>query len=230
VEHTLHPGQLESIRRLGTCAVSNAIESFDVRLRNEGFADSSIRSLFPHLPPMLGYAVTARIRCSSPPPVGHNYHDRTDWWNYLITIPAPRVVVIQDIDPKSGFGAFVEEVHAYIQPALGSVGAVTNGAVRDLQAVEGAGYQLFASHVAVSHAYVHMVEFGEPVEVGGLRIAPGDLIFGDSHGVMTVPIDIAAEIPARAEAIAQREQKVIGFCKSRRFSLEALHEVIRDLE
>jgi len=230
MKHALSAGQLEAIRRLGTCAVSNAIESFDVRLRNEGFADSRIRSLFPHLPPMLGYAVTARIRCSSPPPVGHTYHESTDWLNYLITVPAPRVVVIQDIDPKPGFGAFVGEVHASIQRALGSVGAVTNGAARDLQAVEAAGYQLFACNVAVSHAYAHMVEFGAAVEVGGLRIAPGDLIFGDSHGVMTVPGEIAAEIPAQSEIIAQREQKVIDLCKSRSFSLEKLREVIRDLE
>src|SRR5437867_2714726 len=115
MKHALSAGQLEAIRRLGTCAVSNAIESFEVRLRNEGFADSRIRSLFPHLPPMLGYAVTARIRCSSPPPVGHTYHESTDWLNYLITVPALCVVVIQDIDPKPGFGAFVGEVHTSIQ-------------------------------------------------------------------------------------------------------------------
>jgi 4-hydroxy-4-methyl-2-oxoglutarate aldolase len=230
VKHALSPAQLEAIRRLGTCAVSNAIESFDVRLRNVGFADSSVRSLFPHLPPMLGYAVTARIRCSSPPPVGHNYHEGTDWLNYLVGVSAPRVVVIQDIDPKPGFGAFVGEIHALIQRALGSVGAVTNGAARDLQAVEAAGYQLFARSVAVSHAYAHMVEFGEPVEVGGLRIASGDLILGDSHGVLSVPREIAAEIPARALLIRQREGKVIDLCKSPGFSLEKLREVIRDLE
>jgi 4-hydroxy-4-methyl-2-oxoglutarate aldolase len=230
VEHVLSSGQLEAIRRLGTCAASNAIESFNVRLRNEGFADSRIKSMFPHLPPMLGYAVTARIRCSSPPPVGHTYHESTAWLNYLITVPAPRVVVIQDIDPKPGFGAFVGEVHASIQRALGSVGAVTNGAARDLQAVEASGYQLFARNVAVSHAYAHMVEFGVPVEVGGLRMAPGDLIFGDSHGVMTVPVEIAAEIPQRAETLAHREQKVIDLCKSRSFSVEKLREVILDLE
>lgn len=230
MEHTLSPGQMESIRRLGTFAVSNAIESFDVRLRNEGLADASIRSMFPRLPPMLGYAATARIRCSSPPPVGHNYHDRTDWWNYLITVPAPRVVVIQDLDPKPGFGAFVGEIHANIQRALGSEGAVTNGAVRDLPAVEASGYQLFAGSVAVSHAYAHMVEFGESVEVGGLRIATGDLIFGDSHGVLSIPMEIAAGIPARAKTIAVRERKVIDFCRSRSFSLEKLREVVRDLE
>ena len=128
-----------------------------------------------------------------------------------------------------GFGAFVGEVHAYIQRALGSVGAVTNGAGRDLQAVEAAGYQLFAGNVAVSHAYAHMIEFGSPVEVGGLRIAPGDLVFGDSHGVLTVPKEIAAEIPARAGALADREKKVIDLCKSRSFSLEKLREAIRDL-
>jgi 4-hydroxy-4-methyl-2-oxoglutarate aldolase len=230
VKHALSPAQLEAIRQLGTCTVSNAIESFDVRLRNEGFADSSIRSLFPDLPPMLGYAVTGRIRCSSPPPVGHNYHDRTDWWNYLITVPAPRVVVIQDIDAKPGFGAFVGETHAYIQRAMGCVGAVTNGAARDLQAVEAAGFQLFAGNVAVSHAYAHMVEFGEPVEVGGLRVTSGDLILGDRHGVLRIPTEIAAEITARAAMISQSEQKVIDLCKLRSFSLEKLREVIRDLE
>jgi 4-hydroxy-4-methyl-2-oxoglutarate aldolase len=230
VKHALNPAQLEAIRQLGTCTVSNAIESFDVRLRNEGFADASVRSLFPDLPPMAGYAVTGRIRCSSPPPVGHNYHDRTDWWNYLITVPAPRVIVIQDIDPKPGFGAFVGEIHAIIQQALGSVGVVTNGTARDLPAVKAAGFQLFAGGVAVSHAYSHMVEFGKPVEVGGLRIAPGDLILGDRHGVMAVPKEIAAEIPARAAEISQNERKVIDLCKSRSFSIEKLRKVIRDLE
>src|SRR5438046_2305933 len=89
----LDAGQLEALRRLDTCTVSNAIETLEVRLRNEGFADSSVRCLFPQLTPMLGYAVTARIRCSGPPIEGHAYLERTDWWNIILSIPAPRVVV-----------------------------------------------------------------------------------------------------------------------------------------
>ena len=89
MEHTLDADQLEAIRRLGTCAVSNAIEAFGKRLRNEGFADASIRCVFPHLPPILGYAATGRVRGSTPPPVGHAYYDRTDWLDHLVTNPAP---------------------------------------------------------------------------------------------------------------------------------------------
>jgi hypothetical protein len=69
--------------------LANAIECFDRRLRNEGFADTSIGCLLPDDRPSVGYAVTARIRCSSPPPVGHRYHDRTDWRNYILTVPRP---------------------------------------------------------------------------------------------------------------------------------------------
>jgi hypothetical protein len=70
---------LRALRAFDGAAIANAIETFDVRLRNEGFADASIRALFPELPPAVGYAATAKIRCSSPPPVGHHYYDRTDW-------------------------------------------------------------------------------------------------------------------------------------------------------
>lgn len=229
MEHTLNPDQLEAIRRLGTCAVSNAIETFDIKLRNEGFADAGVRCIFPSSPPILAYAVTGRVRSSTPPPVGHTYYDRTDWLDYLLTIPAPRVVVIEDIGPKAGLGAFVGEVHASIQKALGSVGAVTNGAVRDLEALETAGFQVFAGNVAVSHAFVHMVDFGCPVEVGGLQVQSGDLILGDRHGVLTVPRQIAAQIPARAQSVAHRERQVIDYCKSDRFSLQELRELIREL-
>ncbi|MBI3877365.1 MAG: RraA family protein, partial [Verrucomicrobia bacterium] len=129
---SLTPELLEALRRTDTCTVSNAIESFDVRLRNEGFTNGSIRCLFPERRPMVGHAVTVKIRCSSPPPQGHGYFDRTDWWDYLLTIAAPRVLVVQDVDLQPGTGSFLGEVHANILLALGCVGVVTNGAVRDV--------------------------------------------------------------------------------------------------
>ena len=57
----LTPEQLEALRRLDTCTVSNAVETFGLRLRNEGYTDASIRCLFPHLPAMVGHAVTVKI-------------------------------------------------------------------------------------------------------------------------------------------------------------------------
>ncbi|EEF61572.1 RraA family protein [Pedosphaera parvula] len=219
--------QFESLRRLETCTIANAIDTFDLRLRNEGYADASIRCMFPRLAPMLGYAVTLKIKCSSPPIAGNAYPDRTDWWNQILKFPTPRVVVIQDVDEFPGNGAFLGEVHSSILQALGCIGAITNGAVRDLSAVESNRFQFFAGSVAVSHAYSHIVEIGGEVEIGGLRIKPGDLIHADRHGILSVPGEIAGQIPAVAARLLEQERKVIALCRSADFSLEKLRVVVK---
>lgn len=235
MEAILTPEQFEALRRLDTCAVANAIETFNVRLRNEGFArNSGVHSIFSRQPPMLGYAVPGRIRSATPPissslppPRTLSFSHRTDWWDYILTIPTPRVVVLQDVDSSPGVGAFMGEVHATICRALGCVGYVTNGAVRDLNAIEPTGFHLFAGHIAISHSYVHIVEFGEPVEIAGLRVRPGSLIHGDRHGVQIVPKNIASQIPAVVERHRQEERRIIEICQSPDFSLEKLRDSLK---
>ncbi len=132
----MDPAGLEQLRRLSTCVVASAIETFQVRLANSGFADSSIQCIFKNRLPLIGYAATARIRSAHPPTVGHGYYyERTDWWNHILRIPAPRVVVIEDVDENPGLGAFIGEVNANILLALGCLGLVTNGSVRDVDQV-----------------------------------------------------------------------------------------------
>lgn len=227
----LKPAQLEQFRRLTTCLVASAIETFRVRLPNTGFADSSIRCMFPDQPAMAGYAATARMRSSNPrmeATKSYDYYDRTDWWNDILTIPAPRVVVIEDVDNPPGLGAFVGEVHANILLALGCVGIVTNGAVRDLPDIQPTEFQMFAGNVSVSHAYSHIFDFGGAVEVGGLTVRPGDLIHADCHGVQTVPNEIADKVPAAAREVRQRRQDLVGLRRSTGFTLEKLRQAIRD--
>jgi|SRR5579872_1997776 len=223
----LSADDFEKIQSLDTCNVSNAIERFNVRLRNEGFVHGSVHCQFPHFLPMLGYAATARIRASSAPMSGRCYYDRMDWWGHVLTIPEPRVIVLEDIDHQRGIGAFVGEIHAQIALALHCVGCVTNGAVRDLPAVEKAGFHLFAGSVAVSHSYAHIVDFGEPVEIGGLKIHPGDLVHGDRHGVQTIPQEITSEIPKVAAGLVAEERALIEFCRSAGFSLQELADRLR---
>ncbi|MDX2029469.1 MAG: RraA family protein [Blastocatellia bacterium] len=222
----LPPAFLDALRQLDSCAVSNAIERFKLRLRNEGVADATIRCCFPHFSPMVGYAVTARIRCSNPPPASESYIDRTDWWEEIQQIPAPRVFVIQDIDERPGLGAILGEVHASILKALGCTGAITNGAVRDLPAIEAARFHLFAGNVAVSHAYAHFVDFGGKVEIGGVKIQPGDLLHGDRHGFLLVPHSIAADVPALAAKMKEQEHRIIALCHSPGFSPAKLREAV----
>ena len=218
----LMPEQLEALRRLDASTLANAIETFHERLRNEGFMDQTVRCLFPRLPPMLGYAATVKIRGSAPPTVDGLYGDRTDWWDYILSVPPPRVVVVQDVATLLGRGSLIGAVHMNILRALHCVGTVTNGAVRDLPDAESAGFHFFAGGVSVSHSYVHIIEFGKPVEIAGLTIQSGDLLHGDLHGVQSIPLGIAARIPPMAAQIAAREQALIALCHSPEFSLERL--------
>lgn len=220
---------LTALRSLDTCVVSNAIETFEVRLRNTGFADRSIRCMFEDFPPMVGYAATARLRSGDPPMSGGVYHDRADWWNSILKVPPPRIVVLQDIDKPPGVGAFLGDMHAAILRALGCDGYVTNGAARELPRVRESGLQVFAGNVAVSHAYAHIFDFGSAVNIGGLEVKPGDLLHGDRHGVLTIPQEIAAEVPTVAARLQAAEQRVIGFCRSRDFSVDHLCRILQDL-
>jgi 4-hydroxy-4-methyl-2-oxoglutarate aldolase len=220
---------LEAIRQFDGGAISNAIETFDLRLRNEGFADGTVRCVFHDLPPVVGHAVTARVRCSAPPPVGHSYHDRTDWWTYILTVRPPRVVVVEDVDDRPGLGAFIGHVHANILRALGCVAYATNGSVRDLPSVRRIGFQFFAKSVSISHAFVHLVDFAQPVTVGGLRVESGDIVYGDRHGLLTIPPAIVGDIPLVAARMLEQEQRIVELCQSPDFSLERLQTLVRQL-
>lgn len=214
--------ELEALRKISTPAVCNAIETFNVRPRNEGFMTSDIRCLFPDLGVMVGYAATARIVADEPPVEGHQV-SRLDWWDYVQEIPKPRVVVFQDVD-RVVKGAYWDEQTANIQKALGCAGVVTDGGVRDLEAIHDLGLHAFAAHVLVSRAYVHLVDFGIPVRVGGLTVSPGDLLHGDKHGITLIPPTIAAEVASAAARLERQDRQIVELCQSPDFTLETLKE------
>ncbi|MGB2606655.1 MAG: RraA family protein [Candidatus Sulfotelmatobacter sp.] len=219
--------ELDALRQIDTCMVANAVETFNLRLRNTGFTDARIRCMFPEAPPMVGYAATARLRSGEPPIKGGTFRDRTDLWNSLLEIPSPRILVLEDLDNPPGRGAFIGGVHAAILKALGCVGYVSNGAVRELPSVRTMGIQLFAGNVAASHAYAHIFDIGASICIGGMEIHPGELLHGDGHGVLTIPAQVAAKIPDVAAELRRQEQKIIELCQSSSFSVARLSEVMK---
>jgi len=225
----LDPATLDTLRQLDSCSVANAIERFGVRLRNSGFADSTVRCIFDDFPPMVGYAATIRVRTADPPMDGDSYYYRLDWLDHLLSVPTPRVLVIQDLDRQPGLGSFVGDVHANILRALGCVGVVTNGAVRNVDAARALKLQMFAGNLSVSHAFAHLFDFGGPVEVGHMHVQPGDLLHGDRHGVQTVPIEIVEKIPAVAQRMWGEEREIIELCQSSSFTMEKLRSDVAAL-
>jgi len=225
----LTPEHIQQLKAFDTCLIADAIESFGIRLRNEGFAKAGVRCLFKSFPPMVGYAATCKLRSADPPMVGTRYEERTDLWQHITSLPAPRVLVMQDIDDPPGTGAFIGKVHANILRALGCVGAVTNGTARELPEIEASGFQVFAGRLAISRAYIHIVEYGGPVEVGGLTIHPGDLIHGDRHGIISVPPELVPKLPAAARAIGEKKEQLIELSRKPGATDEEFGRGLKDL-
>jgi regulator of RNase E activity RraA len=215
----LDPAVLEALKSFDSPTLSNAIETFAIRPRDEGYMSMDIRCMFPELGPLVGYAATATIRAR-----GSVQGDQTALYQHVRDVPGPRVVVVQDLDEPPGSGSLWGEVNATIFGALGCAGCVTDGCVRDLKEARAMGFQFFARGPGVSHAYVRVETAGQPVTVGGLQISPGDLIHADQHGVLLIPRDVAAELPAAAERVISAEQSLLKWVRSSDFNADELIE------
>lgn len=219
---------IETLKKIPSCSIANAIEPFDIMPRTEGFMLPHVKSIFPEMGHMIGYAVTAVITAEMPPSKNMNV-SRLDLIDAILSVPEPRIVVIKDLDYPNVVGSFWGEVQANIHKAVGCVGTITDGGVRDLDEMRALGFNAFASDVLVSHAYVHLVDVNVPVTIGGLTVKTGDLLLGDQHGVTSIPADIAADIPAALKRVEDREKEMIDLCQSPDFTVDKLREQIRKM-
>ena len=162
----LTPQQLDELRQLTSPTIANALECFKVRPFNAGFMSPDIRCMFPDLGTMVGYAVTARMQANVPA-AGNLKVAMPEYYKWVQAQPGPKVVVIQDFDERP-VGSLWGDVHSSIHTALGCVGVVTSGGVRDLDGVHKMGFHFFARDILVSHAYNHLVDFGT-AGAGGRR-------------------------------------------------------------
>ena len=217
--------QLGALKDIPTPAIANAIETFNIKPRNKGFMGPDIQAIFPDMGNMIGYAVTGIIRAEAPPS-DHMNVSRVEWVDEILKIPAPRVIVLQDLDWPNPIGSFWGEVQANIHGALECVGTVTNGGVRDLDEMQEKNFFAFASAILVSHAYVHITDVNVPVNIGGLEIKPGDIIQGDKHGVIKIPPEIAGELPDAVRRVEEREQILISLANQPDFTSEKLKDLL----
>ena len=152
---------------------------------------------------------------------------KLDYYEYVGTGPGPRISVIQDLDgAQAGFGAFWGEVNSAIHKALGSLGVVTDGSIRDIPQWA-PGFQALAGSVGPSHAYVHAENFGGEVRVAGMTVRSGDLVHADRHGAVVIPLDVAAKVPDAAELCGRRETPILEIARSKDFTLEKLKEALK---
>jgi regulator of RNase E activity RraA len=223
----LTPDELAYLRRFDTPTIANALErnplpDIHKRSRLEGVMSPKIRCIFPEMGIVNGYAATATIQASKPRGQGDPYVSRTDYWEYINSIRKPTIMVIHDLDAPNPVGSHWGEVNANIHRALGCIGAITDGGVRDLSVVRPLGFHFFAAEVLVSHAYVHVVDFGKPVSVGGVTVKSGDLLQGDEHGVIQIPDNVAKQVGPACYDVFKSERAMIEFCQKPGVTFEQL--------
>jgi regulator of RNase E activity RraA len=204
--------QFTFLRSIDTPTICNLIEIVAPERRGIGYTASHLHCPFPDLPPMVGFAKTATIRARD-----HvselSYIKRMDYLDYVAAAPRPSVVVIQDKDEPAGYGAFWGEVQTNVHKALGCLGIVTNGSVRDIASVA-EGFQMLAGSIAPSHAYVHIVEFGLSVNVHSMEVQSGDLIHADRHGAVVVPVKNIDAMAAALDSLMKREARIIAAARA----------------
>jgi 4-hydroxy-4-methyl-2-oxoglutarate aldolase len=138
-------------------------------------------------------------------------------------------VVVQDLDERPG-GAMWGEWNANVHKALGCVGTITDGAVRDLDAVARLGFHVFSTSVSVAHGFGRFVEWGSPVSVAGLTVREGDVLVADRHGVLRIPPELSvATVIDVADEIDRLESEIFALCQSDRFSVETLADLQRSV-
>ena len=203
---------LKKLAQFDTPTICNVIELFEVRSYSDGYMDASIQAAFPEMPPMVGYAATAKFRSGTPPAKG-SYATLESQVEMFASLAGPAVVVFQDLD-EPPVGATFGEVMCSTYKAFGSVGLITSGGGRDLLQVKALGYPVFTGSTICSHAYCQTFEIGADVSVGGIAVRNGDLLHGDANGVTTIPIDLAAEIVDVIDEFVAAENHVLDYVKS----------------
>ncbi|CAN5148165.1 RraA family protein [soil metagenome] len=228
VAEPLPASVLEALGRYDTPTICNAMELVAPERRLIGYTTRPLVCPFPDLPPIVGYARTVTIRSvlASGLTAAEQSARRIAYYEYVGSGVGPRISVIQDIDGADvGYGAFWGEVQSAVHKALGCLGVVTDGSIRDIPQWA-AGFQALAGSIGPSHAYVHADNFGGEVRVAGMTVRSGDLIHADRHGAVVIPTDVAARLPDAAELCGRRETPILEIARSPDFSLARLKEAL----
>jgi regulator of RNase E activity RraA len=220
--------EFDFLRSIDTPTVCNLIEIVAPARRGAGYTVRHLHCPFPDLPPMVGFARTVTIRAKDAFGMGDASYiqRRLDYLDYVAAEPRPSVMVIEDLDEEPGYGAFWGEVQSNVHQALGCLGTVTNGSVRDIPMIP-PGFQMLAGSIGPSHAYVHMVEYGGEVNVHGMTVRSNDMIHADRHGAAVVPADKIAAMKTALVGLADREAKIIKAARAPDMTVEKLKVAIK---
>ena len=217
--------QLETLRKYDTPTIVNSLELLDSKFRTSGFTKKQLICTDTSLPPIVGYARTVTISASNEIDQQIKRERSLEYYQYISSGTGPWVSVIQDIDPNPGFGAFWGEVNSNIHKALGGIGVLTNGSVRDLDVLS-EGFKILAGKIGPAHAYVRIEETCIPISIFGMEVNHNDLLHADRHGAVVIPAELSQKLPEAIELMISREKVILDACKREDFNYQVLRQAI----
>ena len=226
---TVTKEQFEFLRSIDTPTVCNLLEMVAPERRGMGYTVKHLHCPFPDLPPMVGFAKTVTIRTRDKVPLGQASYmsKRLDYLDYVAAAPGPGIVVIEDLDGEHvGFGAFWGEVQSNLHKALGCLGTITNGSVRDIPMIAD-GFQMLAGSISPSHAYVHVVDFAVAVTVHGMAVTSDDLVHADRHGAVVVPVETIAAMRPAFDKLTAQEARIIQASRAPGATVESIKAALK---
>jgi regulator of RNase E activity RraA len=219
---------LATLKTFDTPTICNALEIVAPERRLTGFTIKPLVCPFPDLAPIVGYAKTASIRATHANDLTgpEARAQRIAYYEYIAAGPQPGISIIQDLDGADvGFGAFWGEVQSTVHHALGLLGVVTDGCIRDIPQWA-PGFQALAGSIAPSHGHVHLAGFGQQVRVAGMLVRSGDLIHADRHGAVVIPVAAAAKIPAACDLLVRKEAAILDDARKPGFTIAKLRAAL----
>lgn len=176
-------------------------------LDDAGYREQVVRGLISNLPgsKLIGRAKTLRLRRLRE---GEDYRGiYRALESYKTIVPGDVIVVENEVGDHAYFG----ELNANLALRAGAVGAIIDGMTRDSKEVADMGYTVFSRGYTCQdvrkRATVDAINVA--VRIGGVRVAPGDLVYADSEGIVIVPRKVEQVIIQRALENAIREKRLL---------------------
>lgn len=222
---------LKVLSWVDTPTVCNAIEVAQAKRGYCKFTRSTVSCSTTGGLPLVGYARTARIIGTQP------LDDEKEiaqsglklYFEYITKVTPPCMMVVQDMDYPNCVGAFWGEISSHIHKKLGYSGVLTNGVMRDINALPD-HFPIIAGSIGPSQGHARVVDTGKPVEIFGLTVTEGDFIHADQHGAVIIPPDILPVIDKVITELIGIEGKILGPISKDNLTFEEIEAAWNEFE
>ncbi len=188
------------LKRWNTPTIYNGWEQIAKRDRLQGLWNrEETRDFMPQMGPMCGRALTLRIETTERDNPTARAGAWDEYYRYVASVAGPKIIVVEDSSRPAALGSLWGEVSANTHRALGCVGAIVDGAIRDVDEMTNAGFKALARRLCVGHLYAWSIAWDIGVRVFGTEVEPGFLVHADKHGFLAIPPEDEEGLP---EAVA----------------------------